>query len=257
MGFLNKLFGGNERVAEVSNQRAQFKDTRHFNAMLKKKDEMLQMLRASNEKLSQEGKLTPFNYWGVAMEYLDKVYITYSMGEPVEKCYDLFLEAAKWYDKAWDPDAIYADMIDMISLAYLFQVPDEEFNNIVRYIQQADKKSSEPDWKPDGILWFIINARMPGGVQPDGVIWPDISKELFEITKMQKPQAEVAMKKYLDKWYKLHWEDPWYENHKKELAYKGYWSWEAGAITKIMQLDDSSFKDNPYYPYDLVHWNKT
>ncbi|MDD7379168.1 MAG: DUF1911 domain-containing protein [Lachnospiraceae bacterium] len=39
-------------------------------------------------------------------------------------------------------------------------------------------------------------------------------------------------------------------------AYYGYWSFEAGAIAKILNLDDSSLKDVPYYPYDLVHYKK-
>lgn len=259
MGFLNKLFGGsNEKVADTpSNQRAQFKDAKHFEAMLRKKDDRIQMDLKSNETLAQQGKLEPFHYWSVAMNYLEKAFVTYSMGQPIDKTYELFIEAVDWYAKGWDPEAAYSDMLDMISLGYLLQVPDDKFNAIVHYIQQADSGSDEPDWKPDGILWFIINARKPGGPQPDNVIWPELYQELLDITRMTKPEAEVAMKKYLEKWYKLHKDDPWYDNHKKELSYTGYWSWEAGAITKILQLDDSSFKDNPYYPYDLVHWNKT
>ena len=47
----------------------------------------------------------------------------------------------------------------------------------------------------------------------------------------------------------------WYDIHKaKEKLYYGYWSFEAGAIAKILNLDDSNLKDVPYYPYDLVHY---
>lgn len=260
MGFFNKLFGGaNEKVAEIpKNQRAQFKDAKHFEAMLKKKDGRIEMLNQSNENLAKEGKLEPFHYWSIAMMNLDKVYVAYSMGRPIEECYELFIEATKWYVKGWDPGAPYADLVDTVSLAYLLQVPDIQFDGIVNYVQQADAGSDQPEWKPDGILWFIINARKQNTMpQPDTVIWPMLYQDLFAITKMSKSLAEIAMKTYLNKWYGLHRQDPWYDNHKKDLVYKGYWSWEAGAITKIMQLDDSSFKDNPYYPYDLVHWNKT
>ena len=47
------------------------------------------------------------------------------------------------------------------------------------------------------------------------------------------------------------------DSHKSsENVYYGYWSFEAGAIAKILNLDDSSLKDVPYYPYDLVHYKK-
>lgn len=257
MGFLNKLFGNsNERIAEEpGNQRAQFKNVKHFETMLKKKDEDIRMFLEINEELSREGRIEPFHYWSIAVVKLDKVYIAYSIGEPVEKCYELFLEATEWYVKGWDPEAAYSDLIDMVSLAYLLQIPDDKFAGIVNYVQHADESSDEPAWQPDGILWYIINARKPGGVQPDKVIWPELYQDLLNLIRMPKAQAEAAMKDYLEKWYKLHRNDPWYETHKKELVYKGYWCWEAGAITKIMQLDDSSFKDNLYYPYDMVHWS--
>ncbi len=49
----------------------------------------------------------------------------------------------------------------------------------------------------------------------------------------------------------------WYDIHKtKEKLYYGYWSFETGAIAKILNLDDSSLKDVSYYPYDLVHYKE-
>lgn len=38
-------------------------------------------------------------------------------------------------------------------------------------------------------------------------------------------------------------------------TYSGYWSYESGAIAKVLQLDDEVLKNVPYYPYDLVHYN--
>ncbi|ASZ12584.1 DUF1911 domain-containing protein [Chitinophaga pendula] len=253
MTFFKKLFRRSEETL-CPNQRAPLKNAKYFEAMLTKQDKILQRTSATNEELTAAGKLTSYNYWALAVDYLSKIYLIYSMGKPITECYDLFIAAARLYEKSWDPDSIYPDMLDMVSLGYLLQVPDQEFGYIVQYVQQADQHSSEPKWTPDGVLWFIINARMPGGPKPTSVIWPKISQDIFAITKMQRPQAEIAMKTYLDKWYQLHSQDPWYDNHKKELCYKGYWAWEAGAVAKIMQLDDSSFKDNPYYPYELVHW---
>ena len=63
------------------------------------------------------------------------------------------------------------------------------------------------------------------------------------------------LKKYLFNWYN---EDcGCYEAHKsKQNIYYGYWSFEAGAIAKILNLNDSSLKNESYYPYDLVHYKE-
>lgn len=39
-----------------------------------------------------------------------------------------------------------------------------------------------------------------------------------------------------------------------EKLYSGYWSFESGAVVKILGLDDNELEDVKYYPYDLVHF---
>ncbi len=85
--------------------------------------------------------------------------------------------------------------------------------------------------------------------------------EVYECLKQildndEKIIACEALKEYLqEKWYEIHRECAWYDSHKSSKnVYYGYWSFEAGAIAKILNLDDSSLKDVPYYPYDLVHY---
>ncbi|RAJ88080.1 uncharacterized protein DUF1910 [Chitinophaga dinghuensis] len=258
MGFLNKLFGGSNVKEEdrSPNQRAPLKNAKYFEVALKQKDERIAMDKKTRETLLLQGRAEPYHDWSLALDYLMKFSVAYSMGQPMESCYDLFITASDWYAKGWEPDSAYADMLDMVSIGYLLQIPDDKYNGIVQYVEQSDKGSDYAEWRPDGILWFIINARKATGPTPDAVIWPSLYQSLLEITRMNKEEATVAMKQYLEKWYDLHSNDPWYNNHTKDHAYTGYWCWEAGAITKIMQLDDSSFKDSPYYPYDLVHWRR-
>ena len=70
------------------------------------------------------------------------------------------------------------------------------------------------------------------------------------------PGSDVK-EKVMEKWYEIHRECAWYDSHKSSKnVYYGYWSFEAGAIAKILNLDDSSLKDVPYYPYDLVRYKK-
>ncbi len=36
--------------------------------------------------------------------------------------------------------------------------------------------------------------------------------------------------------------------------YKGFWAWEAALCVKFFGIDDAMFRDNPFYPADLVHF---
>ena len=48
-----------------------------------------------------------------------------------------------------------------------------------------------------------------------------------------------------------------YEAHKsKQNIYYGYWSFEAGAIAKILKINDTQLRDTQYYPYDMVHYKE-
>ncbi|MDO4729539.1 MAG: DUF1911 domain-containing protein, partial [Bacteroidota bacterium] len=65
-------------------------------------------------------------------------------------------------------------------------------------------------------------------------------------------------KTYLSKsWYKERSYAGWHNSHKsKHNIYTGYWSFESGALVKILGLDDTLLKDQKYYPYDMVHWQE-
>ena len=54
-------------------------------------------------------------------------------------------------------------------------------------------------------------------------------------------------------WYNSRREN--YDSHNRsDYTYCGYWSFEAGAIVKLLGIDDTILKDMKYYPYDLVHY---
>ena len=54
---------------------------------------------------------------------------------------------------------------------------------------------------------------------------------------------------YLENWYNVHSEYSWYDSHLRDTdTYCGYWSFEAGAIATINELDVDKLKDNPYFP---------
>jgi len=40
----------------------------------------------------------------------------------------------------------------------------------------------------------------------------------------------------------------------KNVTYKGFWMWEVALLVKFFNIDDSSFRDNEFYPADMVHF---
>lgn len=86
----------------------------------------------------------------------------------------------------------------------------------------------------------------------------DLYECLKPIIKSEKDIACEALKDYLqERWYGIHSECAWHESHKSNKnVYYGYWSFEAGAIAKILNVDDEILKNVPFYPYDLVHYKE-
>jgi len=96
---------------------------------------------------------------------------------------------------------------------------------------------------------------------------------LLEQVLMEKPEHRAeALKQYIDNWPKhIGFVDgspigfkcsisSSGELSKNDLVkgmnshFLGFWAWEVALIVKFLGIDDSSFKDNDFYPYDLVHF---
>ncbi|MQA38130.1 DUF1911 domain-containing protein [Rugamonas sp. FT29W] len=77
----------------------------------------------------------------------------------------------------------------------------------------------------------------------------------FKTLKIFSAPSEARaqlMKEYLGDWYHASKREPYYDSHKRGDQFKGYWAWEAAAITYLLDIDDSSYRDAEFYPADLV-----
>jgi len=73
--------------------------------------------------------------------------------------------------------------------------------------------------------------------------------KIFNAAPEARPQL---MAEYLDDWYAASRREPYYDSHKRGPGFTGYWSWEAAAITFLLDIDDSSYRSAEFYPADLV-----
>lgn len=147
----------------------------------------------------------------------------------------------------------YDQMLWMLSLGYLLDIPDEDFKKLVEVIDRDSVK--------DLLFEFIIRAKLQDR-QPimeesyqEHFHIPNCYKKLRQvISETDNTKAEKSAKEFIaNEWYKNHKDAGWYNSHKsKHDTYFGYWSFETAAIVKIMGLDDSSFRDCQYYPKDLI-----
>ncbi len=188
---------------------------------------------------------------------LNCLILKYSAGEALENIEkDLLLVLAQaaeiWPDDGSEsmPDFLkdwYGKMLWMLTLGIFLNISDEDFDKILTVWDKTDRR----DWLID----YLISSRIPSRPKVDTLIFPKpyaTMKKAVEETDPQKRSAIV--KHYLEKeWYPGHKGLYWYDNHKSHHdTFFGYWSFEAAAVVKIAGIDDSSFRDNQYYPKDLL-----
>ena len=239
--------------------RQNLKDKEYFNVLIHEiKGEINEILEDEKRLIEQQ---VDYNKKGINIELYSSYYIIvklqYSRGLPLEdisenfnKVIDCFINTFNLNESYSDGgDVDYADVLEIVSLAILIEEKEnlDELIIILKKIQY-----------PDYLISFLLKNHSDKRSK-DILLWPKYQsyQTLKEITQSSKEKAETLMKEYLEKHYytKKNLGES-YNSHKTEKGYtfSGYWSWEAGAIVKIMGLDDSSFKDNSYYPYDLVNW---
>jgi hypothetical protein len=206
----------------------------------------------------------------IAKDYIYLLSAKYSVGYSLEDLLPDWKEGVKLIYESWDgfwklkqgsPPveydqyilSAYDEMLWMLSLGYLLNVSEEDFKRLVEVIDRDKVK--------DKLFEFIIMAKIKDR-QPiqeesyrDFFAIPEIFSKLREaMQESDKGKASKLIHDFLKKdWYKNHKDAGWYNSHKsKHDTYFGYWSFESAAVVKIKGLDDTSFRDNQYYPKDLV-----
>jgi hypothetical protein len=78
---------------------------------------------------------------------------------------------------------------------------------------------------------------------------------LLEATQCQPEKRSLYVSQFLKKWYPAMKGTYWQGNHElSPETFFGYWALEAGLVTYLWDIDDSSYRDLPFYPRDLVDW---
>ena len=200
-----------------------------------------------NQKVITNFNLLDINY------NLRILLATYSMGADIDKIYKQYISIVSLISETWK-EVIYVPMIQMLSIGILINIEKPVFDKLIG----VAKKNKEHDFLID---FLIESQKKDWEIATNSFINKlpyQYTQEIIILAKSDKQAAILALKKYLTKyWYRGHNNESWYNLHKKDInSYYGYWSFESGALVKILGLDDSSLKEVQYYPYDMVHWNE-
>lgn len=171
--------------------------------------------------------------------------LSFSIGDSIEKIYRYYEEWIKYYSEVCtENDSLY-DIIDLLSIAVFYKKRKIEFS---KYLIIIINKLNLDDGISNLCLRYL------------GLESKDNNKsKLSYINNLLDDSENKAenLEDILKNWYVLHQDAYWYDTHKlKNDTYCGYWSFELGAIAKILQLDDKELKEQQYYPYDLVHFKE-
>jgi hypothetical protein len=196
----------------------------------------------------------------------------YSVGDDIEVLRPLLSQAIKYQAIKWkdnnsryllDEDGYY-DLVTMLSMAVLLEVSKQE---VIILMNMWRGKSFTDN---DILLELLFSALLPkeeyeeyskefrearkSGISIGGENGPYVFVKGLLALKDKKAQEKYMKTNYIKHWYRRCKNIiAWYNIHKENiLGYYGYWSFESVALTKILGLDDSSYRDNQFYPKDMI-----
>lgn len=185
--------------------------------------------------------------------------VRYSAGEDISGLKPYAIQALSMFDayykrfpgsklKLWEPDA-YQYVMWLLGIAVLFDLK-EHVPTIATWI------SKSPDDGQDILvrkLFDRLGIHFPG----ESLIHDKPYAALLKATESIGGEQQADMKQYLKQWYRGMKNCYWYNAHKNlQGFFFGYWSFEAALVTLAWNIDDTEYRDMPFYPADLIDFAK-
>jgi hypothetical protein len=192
---------------------------------------------------------------------LDWMSMQYSAGAPVEQLAEIWPYALEWaeeyakFDKAYDdsPENTSGDRIPHVTIV------DEEywivalrlvcFGLLTGHAAQMPRVMAFLDYVNanlglhDGLLERLVAPWAPGRPIPDKATRHLPYRKLFKVFAAEPDKRPALMVTYLDEWYHASRREPYIDQHGEgDVAFYGYWAWEAAATTFVLGIDDSSYR---------------
>jgi hypothetical protein len=210
----------------------------------------------------------------ISYAYLELLSGKYSSGADINGLISNWITGVQWISTTWSTSDLckegyppkyykffnldkYDEILWYLSLGILLKVESKEFCKLVEVIDKLEVK--------DFLLEFLIRKYLPSRTityetYEKHFIIPKVFNTLrTAIQEQDKKIIQEKIKVFIRKeWLANHRSCFWSSSHKSSnLIYQGYWCYEAAAITCILDLDDSSYRDWKYYPKDIVDFYRS
>ncbi|MBB3009146.1 PoNe immunity protein domain-containing protein [Cupriavidus alkaliphilus] len=207
-----------------------------------------------------------------AWDYLAAIHVHYSAGGSLDDLRDFFPEVVS----SWKVFAKYHVMFHGTPNAGTRKVPhldlyDWDYWSAIRLTSLAILLGRASLLRSIATLWDYENDDMDGLLErlvapylshrgaPPGKCTRHLPySKALKIFDAPADERVTLMSSYLDAWYKASRHEPYYESHTQGRIhnYLGYWSFEAAAISIVLDIDDAEFRDKPFYPADLADFGR-
>ncbi len=233
----------------------------YFDEFIRNKDSEIQQ----SKELMANGAISEENMAGAKnLDFrccLERLIAHYSKGTAIDEIKKDYPKLVKVMAEGWDDSVVkfamgrprviynryylneYCYMVWMLSLAVLLRVSEEDFNILKSLVLNGNID--------DELILFLLNVDMSNSSKPR------VKPFKFLLKKDIQQTDRNHIKRYLEKWYERTKLLTWHGYHPdKDIHpfYYGRWSFESAVIVALLDLDDTKFRDNQYYPKDLVDY---
>ncbi len=191
----------------------------------------------------KEDKLYSY-YIDVMATCLELIKVSYSLGNESNNIFEYFKEGLHYYSLSYtENDGIFT-IIDYLSLAVLFEDRKEEFiEDVEKIFSKYQSFVDAGEQFEEGYIETLALYLLKGKVE-------NFHSHLKYLNMIgNDADSVIEAQKF---WYYAHSEASWYDTHKTEDAYYGYWSFDTAALCKMRGIYDERLKDLDFFPYDLL-----
>ena len=170
--------------------------------------------------------------------------INYFLGHSLDEVFKWFKISLRYYQLSYGAFESIYDLMDYLSLAVLFEDRKEEFiEDIEKIFSKYQSFVDSGEQYEDGFIETLALYLLKGEVE-------NFHSHLEYLNMIgNDADSVIEAQKF---WYYAHSEASWYDTHKTEDAYYGYWSFDTAALCKMRGIYDERFKDLDFFPYDLL-----
>lgn len=205
----------------------------------------------------------------IAQLSLKSVFFSYSAGLTVEELADFFPKVVEYWQlyakyhinfhqsSECDGHLVphlelvtdeYWEALQLVCFSILFAQP-EHLKIIMEILAYENDEQ-------DALLDKLVSPWLPDREMSEVYLRQLPYRKLEKVFTADEADRPALMSAYMDEWYGASKREPYHDRHKSS-QFPGYWSLEAAAITVILRIDDSSYRDKPYYPKDLVDYARS